>query len=101
LQPTQITRTSQQVAKDGLLQFSEITRQKVTPSLIRIWEETLQDVQAELLSKALLSLLRTWESGFLPTPGNVRKRVEAILAKEKYSNNHSLVNEWESAKKRA
>lgn len=94
-----VPKTSKEIAKEGLMKFAEITRQRTTPALAKIWGEALQDVPAAILTKAIDSLVQTWELGFLPTPGNVRKRVEAILSRERYSNNCSLVHEWEKEKK--
>jgi hypothetical protein len=52
--------------------MAEICQKPITAALVKIWVRDLGDLPTELLCRALERLRKTWTSGFLPTPGNVR-----------------------------
>jgi hypothetical protein len=54
------------------MQFAEVTQKEITPALANIWAEQLRDIPAEQLERCFDRLMKSWTSGFLPVPGNVR-----------------------------
>lgn len=59
-----------------LVKIAEICQQEITENLTQIWIEQLRDIPVQVLERALDQTLKTWRSGFLPTPGNVRGLIE-------------------------
>lgn len=68
--------SSSEVARQWLVKFAEICQKPITPALAGIWAEQLSDIAPALLNCACDRLAKTWTSGFLPTPGNVRVQIE-------------------------
>jgi hypothetical protein len=73
--------SSSEVARQWLVRFGEICQREVTPVLAQIWEEQLRDITPELLERACDRIAKTWTSGFLPTPGNIRAAIDQANAK--------------------
>src|ERR1700680_205138 len=88
---------STEIIREGLVEIAEICQKPITSALVKIWVRDLSDIPTELLGRALEKLRKTWTSGFLPTPGNVRAliteanagglKLEAEDAWEKYLTN--------------
>ena len=68
--------SSNKVARQWLVKFAEICQKEITPALAGIWAEQLGDIPADLLDRACDRLAKTWTSGFLPTPGDVRAQIK-------------------------
>ena len=68
--------SSSDIARQYLVKFAEICQREFTPALTEIWSEQLRDVAPELLQAACNRLMKTWTSGFLPTPGAVRAQID-------------------------
>ncbi len=68
--------SSNDIARQYLVRFAEVCQREFTPSLAEIWSEQLRDLAPDLLQAACDRLMKTWTSGFLPTPGAVRAAVD-------------------------
>ena len=68
--------SSSDIARQWLVKFGEICQKEITSALAGIWAEQLGDIPADLLDRACDRLAKTWTSGFLPSPGNVRAQIE-------------------------
>ena len=73
--------SSSMIARQWLVKFGEICQKEVSSTLFAIWDEQLRDIPPELLDRACDRLAKTWQSGFLPTPGNVRAQIATVDAK--------------------
>jgi hypothetical protein len=73
--------SSSTIARQWLVKFGEICQKEVSSTLFAIWDEQLRDIPPELLDRACDRLAKTWQSGFLPTPGNVRAQIATVDAK--------------------
>jgi hypothetical protein len=69
------------IARQWLVKFGEICQKEVSSALFAIWDEQLRDIAPDLLDRACDKLAKTWQSGFLPTPGNVRAQIAQADAK--------------------
>jgi hypothetical protein len=67
---------SSDIARQWLVKFGEMCQRDITSALAQIWVEQLRDVAPELLERACDRVAKTWTSGFLPTPGNVRAQID-------------------------
>jgi hypothetical protein len=72
--------SSSDIARQWLVKFGEICQRDVTPSLAQIWVEQLRDIAPDLLERACDRVAKTWTSGFLPTPGNIRAAIDQANA---------------------
>ena len=68
--------SSRDIARRGLVMFAEICQKSITSALSEIWAEQLCDIPPNLLVCAIDRLAKSWTSGFLPTPGNVRAQID-------------------------
>lgn len=73
--------SSGEIARQWLVKFSEICQKDLSQALVQIWMEQLRDIAPDLLNQACDRLAKTWTSGFLPTPGNVRAQIDQANAK--------------------
>jgi len=79
--PVDSNSSSDIIARQGLMKFAEICQREFTPALANIWAEQLRDITPDLLERALDRVAKTWTSGFLPTPGNIRAVIDQANAK--------------------
>jgi hypothetical protein len=70
--------SSSEVARQWLIKFAAICQKEVTPALANIWDEQLRDIEPTLLARACDKLMKKWDTGFLPVPGNIRKEAAGI-----------------------
>lgn len=73
--------TPSEIIRQGLVEIAEVCQKPITSALVEIWVRDLSDIPAERLCRAFEQLRKTWTSGFLPTPGNVRAAIEQPEAK--------------------
>jgi hypothetical protein len=69
--------SSSDVARQWLVKFAEVCQRELTPALTEIWVEQLRDIAPEILDAACDRLAKTWTSGFLPAPGNIRAQIDS------------------------
>lgn len=72
--------SSSDVARQWLVTFGEICGREITPALAAIWTDQLGDIPPDLLQQACDRLAKTWNTNFLPTPGNVRAQIDQANA---------------------
>jgi len=57
------------------VKFGAICDKRISPLQIATWCEALSDLDLDAIDVACAQLEKTWTSGFLPTPGNVREQI--------------------------
>jgi hypothetical protein len=60
------------------VKFAEVAQKPITPVLANIWAEQLSDIEPDLLARACDRLMKKWNVGFLPVPGNIRAEAESL-----------------------
>jgi hypothetical protein len=75
--------SSSEVARQWLVKFAAICQKEFSAALANIWDEQLRDIEPGLLNRACDSLIKEWDSGFLPVPGNIRKKAESLQLAER------------------
>jgi hypothetical protein len=85
--------SSSEIARQWLAKFAEICQKDITPALANIWAEQLGDIEPELLHRACDALMKKWDTGFLPVPGNVRAQAEtlSLLARMEIASEQSRI----------
>jgi hypothetical protein len=87
------------VARQWLVKFAEVCQKDITSALANIWDEQLRDIEPDLLARACDKLMKKWNIGFLPVPGNVRDEANGIVAAECMKANMALAFEEEQKRK--
>jgi hypothetical protein len=70
--------SSSEISRQWLAEFAEICQKDITPALANIWAEQLGDIEPGLLHRACDALMKKWQTGFLPVPGNIRAEAETL-----------------------
>ena len=70
--------SSGEIARQALVKFATICQKEFSPALANIWDEQLRDIEPDLLARACDQLMKKWNTGFLPVPGNIRREAEHI-----------------------
>jgi hypothetical protein len=68
--------SSSEIARQALVKFATIYDREITSALAEIWDEQLRDIPADLLQRACDRVAKTWTSGFMPTPANIRAAID-------------------------
>jgi hypothetical protein len=73
--------SSSEIARQTLVKFAAKYYRDVTPALAQIWADELSDIRPDLLQRACDQVAKTWTSGFMPTPANIRAAIDQANAK--------------------
>jgi hypothetical protein len=70
--------SSSEVARQWLVKFATVCQKDFSPALANIWDEQLRDIEPDVLNRACDAVMKKWDTGFLPVPGNIRREAEAL-----------------------